>query len=146
MKIIVVSGRTTAPVTVSKVNTKSGKTVSIAKFTVVNDDERQGRNDNNPAHVDYYDVTAWGKLADVLATYIDSSRKVLVYGTPKMERYTNKDGENRRHFDIKASRVEFMESRKPAQPLPEKTPEVFEEDDTFSADDIPVDFDAPFTK
>lgn len=138
MKTITISGRTTKGITVSKVNGKNGP-VSVAKFTVVNDDERRGKNDTNPAHVDYYDVTAWGKLADVLSQYITKPRKVLVVGTPKVERYTDKNGNARRHFDIKANRVEFMESREPAQPLPEKTPA------TFTAADLP-DEDIPFSE
>lgn len=135
MKTIVVSGRTTDQITLDTVNTKNGP-VSRAKFTIANDDDRRGQNRDDKSKVDFFDVTAWGKLADTLAKYVSKGRKILVIGTPKVERYVTKEGQNRRHFDIKASRVEFMETMKPAEALPENTPEA------VNIDDLPDDFDA----
>lgn len=108
MKIITVSGRLVKDLKLESRNV-NGKPVSLVKFSIANDDDRNGRKDTNPAHIDYYDVTAWGKTAEVLATYLSKGKKVLVTGTPKVERYKNKNGEDRRHFDIKANRVEFMD-------------------------------------
>lgn len=113
MKSIAVSGRITTKDLKLESRTINGKPVSLLKFAIANNDDCKNHDGKaDPAHVDYYDVTLWGKQADALAPYLIQGKKLLVVGTPKVERYQNKAGESRRHFDIRATRIEFMDSNK----------------------------------
>lgn len=128
MKNIVITGRTTAPIELQTITRKNGKTVSMARFTIANDDDRKNRDDNS--RVDFFDATVWGAQAEALAKYAPASRRILIEGVPHVERYTAKDGTNRRHFNITVQAFQFMDERIPETPVEKADPLP----DNFAAD------------
>ena len=109
----------------------------MARFTVANDDDRKNRDDNS--RVDFFDATVWGAQAEALAKYAPASRRILIEGVPHVERYTAKDGTNRRHFNITVQAFQFMDERIPETPVEKADPLP----DNFAADEVP---DAPFAE
>lgn len=110
MKIINVNGRLVNDPTLRTVNVRN-KDTAVATFSIANNDDCKNRNGKeDPAHVDYFDITVWGPRAESIAKYLKKGRAVLISGTPHVEHYTAKDGMNRRHFNIVAREVTFLDA------------------------------------
>lgn len=62
----------------------------------------------------FYRVSAFGKLADVCSRYLNKGAKVAVIGDLSARLYDGRDGEKRLSLDVKASEVEFLNTRSEA--------------------------------
>ena len=69
--------------------------------------------------VDYRDVVAWGRLADVVAQHLGKGTKVYVEGRLKHRDYTGQDGTRVKKAEILLSHL-IMLSPKPERPVEEK--------------------------
>lgn len=65
----------------------------------------------NERQADFYNVTAWNKLAENVAKYCKKGSKICVYGEPQIRKYTGNDGVERQSFDIQASDIEFLATK-----------------------------------
>jgi len=83
------------------VKTQSGET-TIARFNVAV--ARKFDRDKT----DFFRVVAFGKLADVCATYISKGHKVAVSGAIQFSEYEDRDGNKRQGCDLIASDIEFL--------------------------------------
>lgn len=77
--------------------TQSGK--AVANLTVA---ENTGRDDQKRTH--YHRVTAWGDLAENIAN-LDKGQRVVVIGRLEQRDWQDKDGNNRKDWDITADEV-----------------------------------------
>jgi single-strand DNA-binding protein len=98
--------------------TTSGK--SIASFSLAVD--RYGSSEET----DFFDVTAWDKLAEIVDKFIEKGSKVLVQGRLQHDRW-EKDGEKRSRVTVTATDVTFLDSVSP--------------DDGTKKDVVPTDID-----
>lgn len=104
--------------------TTSGK--DVASFTVA----VNGYGDK----VDYFRVSAFGKLAENCARYLDKGRKVSVSGSVSVSSYTSRDGTAKASLELLASSVEFLSA--PAKDEPKASdPETWAE--SIPDDDLP---------
>lgn len=81
-------------------HTANGK--SVAQFTVA-DNRRQSATKK----VQFIDVVAWDKLADLVSNYLKKGAQVTVLGHIDIEDWTDKEGNKRRSWKIVAEQVEF---------------------------------------
>jgi single-strand DNA-binding protein len=82
-------------------STSSGKT--IASFSIAVD--RPGKDDAT----DFFDVTVWEKLAEIVAQYTKKGSKVYVSGRLQLDRWET-DGDKRSKISVVANDVVFLES------------------------------------
>ena len=59
---------------------------------------------------DFFTVVCWRQTAEFVAKYFAKGRKILVEGEMQSRKYTDKEGNNRTAWEIKADRVEFCDS------------------------------------
>ena len=123
-------------------------TVAVNRSYVKQGAERQ---------TDFIDVVAWRNTAEFICRYFRKGQMIAVEGSIQTRSYVDKDGKNRKAFEILADNVYFTESRGNggAQPfdggrmMQESAPR-YEEPVSFSsgsADDFAVisdDDDLPF--
>ena len=104
--------------------TPSGK--AVTEFSVaVNEGSGERRT------TEYFECTAWEKLAELVAEHMRRGRKVLVAGRHTTESWTDKEtGKKRTKCRIKASSVEFLDSPRDNAPRAEDTAD----------EDLPVNF------
>lgn len=57
---------------------------------------------------DFFDVTTFGKQAEVCAQYLAKGRKVAIEGRLQQDRWQTQEGENRSKVKIVANRVDFL--------------------------------------
>ncbi len=60
---------------------------TVANFSIAVSSRRGGRENTT-----WFDVSAWGKLADVATSYLKKGSPVMVAGNLQMETYEKKDG------------------------------------------------------
>lgn len=82
--------------------TPSGKT--IASFSLAVD--RAGQDDQ----ADFFDVTAWEKLGELVAQYLSKGRRCLVQGRLRQDSWDDKEtGKKRTKVEIVATDVTFLD-------------------------------------
>lgn len=135
---IVIHGRLTADPELK--TTQSG--VSVCKFTVAVD--RSFAKQSEEKITDFFNVTAWRGLADMVAKYFAKGKEILVSGEMQSHRWTTDDGENRIGWEVMANTVDFCGSKSDnknvdvesdAEEKPKKPKEKFAEISTD--DDLP---------
>lgn len=81
--------------------------MAIAKFTIaINRYVKNGDNET-----DWIRVTAFGKQAELVETYLKKGNKVAIEGRIQTGSYDDKDGKKVYTTDIIANRIEFVEKR-----------------------------------
>lgn len=83
--------------------TTNGKLV--ARFTLAV--ERPNTTDTT----DFFDIVVWEKLAENCSQYLGKGLKVFVEGILTTRTYQDKDGYNRKVYEIKANSVEFLSKK-----------------------------------
>lgn len=82
--------------------TTSGK--GIASFSIAVD--RAGQDDS----ADFFDVTAWEKLGDLVMQYLAKGRRVLVQGRLRQDSWDDKEtGKRRTRIEVVATDVTFLD-------------------------------------
>lgn len=82
--------------------TPSGK--SVTSFSIAVD--RQTQDDQ----ADFFDVTAWEKLGELVSQYLSKGRRVLVQGRLRQDSWDDKDtGKKRSKVDVVATDVTFLD-------------------------------------
>lgn len=82
--------------------TTSGKT--IASFSIAVD--RGGQDDA----ADFFDITAWEKLGDLVMQYLSKGRRVLVQGRLRQDSWDDKEtGKKRTRVEVTATDVTFLD-------------------------------------
>jgi len=83
--------------------TPSGK--SVTSFTLAVD--RQTQDDQT----DFFDVTAWEKLGDLVAQYLSKGRRCLVQGRLRQDSWDDKEtGKKRSRIEVVATDVTFLDA------------------------------------
>lgn len=78
----------------------------IASFSIAVD---RGDKDGN---TDFFDITAWNQLAEIVTKYTKKGSKVYVSGRLQLDRWES-DGQKKSRVSIIANDVVFLESAKP---------------------------------
>lgn len=82
--------------------TSGGK--NIASFSIAVD--RGGQEDA----ADFFDVTAWEKLGDLVMQYLQKGRRVLVQGRLRQDSWDDKEtGKKRSRIEVTATDVTFLD-------------------------------------
>lgn len=101
--------------------TTTGKTV--ASFRIACD---RGRRDaNGQTQADFFDVTAWDKIAEFIAKYFAKGSLIAIDGRLQSRNYQDKNGNNRTAIEILAHNVHFAGAKnQAAQPASTREPDV----------------------
>jgi single-strand DNA-binding protein len=125
--------------------TTTGKT--IASFSLAVD--RQGQDDQ----ADFFDVTAWEKLGELVNQYLSKGRRCLVQGRLRQDSWDDKEtGKKRTRVEVVATDVTFLDGPSGSDSAPagtgsSKAAPVRKNDDVAPSDidDTPIDLsEIPF--
>ncbi len=87
--------------------TNSGQ--SVCSFSLAVNRSWQGSDGTTQDAVDYFDVTAWGKLGELVSQYLQKGRRCLVQGRLS-QRSWEQDGQKRSKVEVVANDVTFLDS------------------------------------
>lgn len=82
---------------------------AVGRFSIAVD--RRFKRDGQP-DADFFNCTAFGKLADFVQKYLHQGSKVVLVGHIQNDNYTNKNGEKVYSVQIMVDEIEFAESKK----------------------------------
>jgi len=68
----------------------------------------------------WFQVVAWGKLAETCNTYLAKGRTVLVEGKLHRSEWKDKEGQTRERWQLRADRVIFLPREGAKQPIEEE--------------------------
>jgi len=83
----------------------------LGKFSIAVDDS-YGSGDQKKESVYFFDITTWGKTAEICGQYLKKGKQICVVGKLVQDRWKNKEGENRSKVGITARSVQFLASPK----------------------------------
>lgn len=92
-------------------STPSGK--FVCEFSVAVNDNYKDKKD-----VVWFDVVAWDKLGELCGNYLQKGKQVYVSGSIKEEKWTGKDGVEKKRWRVVANKVLFLS---PAQKKEEQS-------------------------
>lgn len=104
MNKILLIGRIVKDVNLSE--TQSG--IAVCRFAIAVNRRRTG---DGEQQTDFFNVTAWRGLADVVAKHCKKGNKVAVSGSIQIRQYEANDGTKRTSVDVVAEDVEFLTPR-----------------------------------
>ena len=103
--LVVLSGRLTADPELK--TTQSN--VSVTSFCIAV--QRRYKSGEEPI-TDFINIVAWRNTAEFVAKYFKKGNMIGIEGSIQTRKYTDKDGNNRVAFEVLASNVQFVESKK----------------------------------
>lgn len=103
MNKVIMMGRLTKDPEVKQVN---DTTIGRLSLAVDRRFKREGE-----ATADFFDCTAFGKLAEFVGKYLKKGTKIVLEGEVQNNNYTNKDGQKVYGTRIIAGSIEFAESK-----------------------------------
>ncbi len=126
-------------------NTPSGQ--NVVNFAVATNRQWQDPSGERKEAVEYHEIVAWGKLAELASQYLSKGRKVLIVGRLQTQSW-EKDGVKRQRTEIVASDISFLDGRgdapagapaAPSTPAAKSTDTVVQDlsDEPINLDDIP---------
>jgi len=127
--------------------TPSGQ--NVCSFSIAVNRSWQGQDGSQQDAVDYFDITAWGKLGELVNQYLAKGRRCLIQGRLS-QRSWEQEGQKRSKVEVVASDVTFLDSAgsgdggsapAPRSSAPKKSNDAVVED----IDDKPIDLsEIPF--
>ena len=107
---IVIMGRLTRDPELRR--TQSG--VAVCTITLAVDRDFQSR-DGGEKQTDFIDVVAWDQRAEFVTKYLGRGRLVVAEGSLQSRKWTDKNGQNRTSWEVRASNFYFADSRRDNQ-------------------------------
>ena len=117
--------------------TPSGRTVVSFSIAV----DRAGQDDQ----ADFFDVTAWEKLGELVMQYLSKGRRVLVQGRLRQDSWDDKEtGKRRSRIEVTATDVTFLDAPSGDTTAPRNT-NTKQAETVADIDDKPIDLsEIPF--
>jgi len=78
---------------------------AVTSFSLASDNKRNGED-----NTEWFNCSAWGKLADICEQYLTKGSQVYVEGLLTKREYETRDGEKRSSLDVNVNIVQFLSS------------------------------------
>ncbi len=89
---------------------------SLTKFSLATNYVYQdARSQAKKETVDFHDLTAWGKLGEIIGQYVKKGAKIYVEGRLRNRAFVGKDGQKRSKAEIVADNLIMLGHRAPKQ-------------------------------
>ena len=106
LNVVAIMGRLAADPQLRQ--TTTGK--NVASFRIACD---RGRRDaNGQSQADWLDVVAWDRTAEFVCNYFQKGSLIAIDGRLQSRQYQDKNGNNRRSYEVQADSVYFADNRR----------------------------------
>lgn len=89
--------------------------VSVTSFSIAVNRSYTNRQ-TGERQTDFLDIVAWHSTAEFICRYFSKGRAILVEGSIQVRTFVDKQGQNRRVWEIVADNAHFVESKNAGQP------------------------------
>ena len=80
--------------------------LAYTKFAVAN--SGYSKKGDSSDQTSFFDVSAWGKLAEICSTYLKKGKRIIISGKLRQSRWKTPEGQNRSQVQIVAQDVKFL--------------------------------------
>lgn len=87
---------------------QTGSGQPVANMRIATSENYTDKSGQKVETTEWHTVTAWGKTAELCGQYLTKGRKVYIEGKIKTREYTDRDGNDRKAFEIVAKEVTFL--------------------------------------
>lgn len=87
----------------------------VANFSLATTDRRFKDKDGKP-RTEWHNVTAWGKLAEIIEQYVHKGDSLYIEGRIQTRKWQGKDGSDRYTTEVVADQMEMLSSRGSSAP------------------------------
>ena len=122
---------------------------AVCRFSLATNETFKNKAGEAQKRTEWHSIVAWGKLAEICGEYLTKSKQVYIEGSIRTGKWTDRDGNERKSYDIVASQMRMLSSSngkeaKPktesAKPAPQAgasqaAVQPSEEDNPFEADE-----------
>lgn len=85
---------------------------AVANFSLATTETWTDKNSGQrQEHTEWHRVDVWGKRAEALQQYLRKGLRIYVEGSLRTRQWEDRDGNKRSSTDIRADRIEFLDSR-----------------------------------
>ena len=144
MNVVVLVGRLTDNPELRKTNND----ISVTRFSIAVD--RQFKS-GEERQADFINIVAWRQSAEFICRYFTKGQRIGIEGSLRMNRFTDKDGNNRTTYEVVVNNAHFVESKRDggnagsyAPAAPAADPQSFSNSDSGDFAEISTDDDLPF--
>ena len=101
------------------INNEQGK---VASFRLATTERYKDRNGEVKENTEWHQVTAWGKLADIVEKMVKKGIQLYVEGKITTRKWTDKDGNDRFTTEIRAEGIQVLGKRETTATRQEESP------------------------
>lgn len=84
---------------------------AVTTFSVATSTKYKDRNDEWVEKTEWHNITAWGRLAEICAEYLEKGKSVFVEGRIETRKWQDKDGNDRYTTGIVADKIQILGSK-----------------------------------
>ncbi len=84
---------------------------AVTNFSVATSRRYNSRDGQQREETTWFNISAWGRLAEVTNQFLSRGSKVYVEGRLNSRTYQTQSGETRVSLDVRASEVQFIDTR-----------------------------------
>lgn len=142
MNVVVLIGRLTDNPELRHTNSN----ISVTRFSIAVD---RGYRSGEERQTDFINIVAWRQTAEFITTYFKKGQRIAIEGSLRMNRYQDKDGNNRTSYEVVVNNAHFVETKSSSNggftPAAEQAqPASFSNTDSGDFAEIVSDDDLPF--
>lgn len=142
MNVVVLIGRLTDNPELRHTNSN----IAVTRFSIAVD---RGYRSGEERQTDFINIVAWRQTAEFITTYFKKGQRIAIEGSLRMNRYQDKDGNNRTSYEVVVNNAHFVETKSSANggfaPAAEQAqPASFSNTDSGDFAEIVSDDDLPF--
>ena len=80
----------------------------VCELRIATSEQWTDKQGQKQERTEWHTVSVWGKTAELCAQYLAKGRSVYVEGSLRTREYTDKEGANRKVWEVKATQVTFL--------------------------------------
>lgn len=100
-----------------EIRTLNNNNEKVASFRLATTERYKDRNGEVKENTEWHQVTAWGKLADIVEKFVKKGSQLYVEGKITTRKWTDKDGNDRYSTEIRAEGLQIL-GKKESSPAP----------------------------
>ncbi len=143
MNVVILIGRLTDNPELRHTNNN----IAVTRFSIAVD---RGYKSGEERQTDFVNIVAWRQTAEFITRYFTKGQRIAIEGSLRMNRYQDKDGNNRTSYEVVANNVHFVEPKNggnagfAASDAAPAAPQSFSNSDSGDFAEIASDDDLPF--
>lgn len=144
MNVVVLVGRLTDNPELRRTNSD----IAVTRFSIAVD---RAYRSGEERQADFINIVAWRQTAEFITKYFTKGQRIGIEGSLRMNKFTDKDGNNRTTYEVVVNNAHFVENKRDGgnggsyAPAAQQTaPASFSNSDSGDFTEIPTNDDLPF--